>query len=468
MAPRSPHSPSDAASYSGSDPLAHLVQAERLRAERLLSGVRLLVVIVLGAVAIMYANAIPADLRRSNAAVLIVFGTWSLAQFILCRSRPKLYPRWLSAISPIADASAVTAIILCYGLLGSTSVALKAPIIAVYFVILGARPMTGSTRSAAITATAIALEYIILVAVLLVYGRDAVLGNPIAASGSGAVSILDEITKLALLATSGAVATYATAWHERVLRGALSSELTRESEARDLAVHLQEADKLAALGTLAASIAHEVSSPLATIALSAEMVARDLPPSDSRNEIEAIAQDARRTAGAVRELLTFARRDDATRLPTAMSDVVGRALVALRHLIREKSVTVTCEIPENIPLIMADAGSLERVVINLVINAVQAMDAQPGAKTVRIIGSHENLYTVLAVEDNGPGFAEGAAERLFERFYTTKPAGKGTGLGLWMVSEVIAAHAGTIAAQDTGHGARFVIRMPLDPAEAAA
>lgn len=169
------------------DPLAHLIQGERLRAERLLSAIRLFVVLVLGAAALVYAQA------------------------ILCRGRAEMYPRWLSAVSPVADATAVSAIILCYGLFGSAAVALKAPIVAVYFVILGARPMTGSATSARITATAITLQYVTVVALLLSFGHDTVLGDPIAAAASSAVSVLDEVTKLALLATSGAVATYATA-----------------------------------------------------------------------------------------------------------------------------------------------------------------------------------------------------------------------------------------------------------------
>ena len=457
-----------AAAFAVPDPLAQLVQAERLRAERLLSAIRLLVVLVLGAAAVMYAQAIPPELRRSNAAVLIVFGGWSLAQAILCRGRVELYPRWLSAISPVADATAVSAIILCYGLFGSASVALKAPIVAVYFVILGARPMTGSATSARITATAITLQYVIVVALLLSFGHNTVMGDPITAASSAAVSVLDEVTKLALLATSGAVATYATAWHERVLRGALVSQLERDREARDLNAHLQEADKLAALGTLAASIAHEVTSPLATIALSAEMVARDMPMTDARTEIEAIALDARRTAVAVRELLMFARRDEGTRLPVSVSEVTDRVLVALRHLIREKRVTIVRNVPPELPLVVADAGSLERVIVNLVINAVQAMDAQAGAKEVRITASHVNGFLTLEIEDNGPGFADGVAGKIFERFYTTKPAGKGTGLGLWMVAEVIAAHSGTIEAIDTGNGARFAMTIPVNPTEVAA
>ena len=129
------------------------------------------------------------------------------------------------------------------------------------------------------------------------------------------------------------------------------------------------------------------------------MVARGLPPSESRAEIEAIARDARRTAGAVRELLMFAQSD---------------------------------------------------------------------SKVVRISATYTDAFMALSVEDNGPGFAEGVADKLFERFYTTKPAGKGTGLGLWMVAEVVAAHSGTIEAVNTGSGASFVMTIPFHPPEAAA
>jgi signal transduction histidine kinase len=108
-----------------------------------------------------------------------------------------------------------------------------------------------------------------------------------------------------------------------------------------------------------------------------------------------------------------------------------------------------------------DASALERVVINLMINATQAMESQSTPRVIKIHIAEDKDVATLSIQDTGPGFAPGAAQRVFERFFTTKPVGKGTGLGLWMVAEVVATHGGTITAVDTGAGARFEVRLPL-------
>ena len=440
--------------------LTLLLEGERSRAEQLMNGLRLIILMLLGAAAIMYAPALPVALRHANAAVLLPMLSWALFQAAFVRSREGIYPRWLSSMAPIVDTTAVAAIIVCYGLIGSPAVALKAPIILVYFAILAARPMTGSARDAAVTAVVIVVEYGATL-VWLTSGTHLRLSvDPIVAASSASVSVLDEAMKLILLAVSGAVATYATAGHERVLRRALAAQVTRSVEERELSLRLQEADKLAALGTLAASIAHEVINPLATIALSAEILERSCPDEETRQEAATIADDARRTAAVVRDLLVFARNDEAVREPVLLGDVIDRGLGTLRHFLRDRGVTVEHTRNPNLPYVNANANALERVIINLVINAAQAMETQHGQRLVHITTGYDTVGVVIRVEDSGPGFAPGAAERLFERFFTTKPMGKGTGLGLWMVAKMVDAHGGHISAMDTGCGAQFTITLP--------
>jgi signal transduction histidine kinase len=274
------------------------------------------------------------------------------------------------------------------------------------------------------------------------------------------VSLLDECAKVILLAVAGAVATYATHWHEGVLRRALSAQVARDAEQRELDARLQDADKLAALGTLAASIAHEVNNPLSAIALSADMLAKTLSDPEAREEVVAIGADARKTAGVVRDLLTFARAGGQARAAVSLQQIADRALSTLRPMLRDAGVTTELALAEDMPLIVGDAGALERVLVNLVINAAQAMESQPGERIVRISGAAHGDRVRLAVEDTGPGFAPGVAERVFERFFTTKPAGKGTGLGLWMVSTIVTVHGGEIVAENGARGARFVITLP--------
>jgi signal transduction histidine kinase len=102
------------------------------------------------------------------------------------------------------------------------------------------------------------------------------------------------------------------------------------------------------------------------------------------------------------------------------------------------------------------------VVLNLVINAVQAMDGRHGPRLVRLTTAYDATHVWLSVEDTGPGFAPGVAERIFERFFTTKPVGKGTGLGLWIAREIVTEHGGTLNAENRAEGgARFCLRFPV-------
>src|SRR5690348_7621930 len=146
--------------------LAALLAAERSRAERLLNALRLGIVALLAMAAVAYAPAIPRALRFANAGVLFPMLAWSIWQAVLGRRDDGILPQWLSAVSPLVDATAITAIVICYGLLGAPIVALKAPVALVYFVILAARPMTGSPRSTAVTTVVILVEYALILAVL--------------------------------------------------------------------------------------------------------------------------------------------------------------------------------------------------------------------------------------------------------------------------------------------------------------
>lgn len=193
------------------DPLGEL----RDRAERQLNSVRAAIIALLVMAAIAYAPRLTPSLRLINACILVIVMAWTLGQYLLWYSRPHL-PGWLAVANPMVDITAVTASMAGYGLTQAPGLALKAPMFLAYFAVLAARPVTSSTRTAAGVAALTVAEYAALVVFMIGTGRVALTASPLAAAAGTGVAPLDEGAKLLFLAVAGAVATYATAWHERL------------------------------------------------------------------------------------------------------------------------------------------------------------------------------------------------------------------------------------------------------------
>ncbi|MFN8574647.1 MAG: histidine kinase [Gemmatimonadaceae bacterium] len=204
-----------------------LLSIERDRAERLLNGVRLVVLLLLGMAALVYAPSLSIPLDVVNVSVLLPMLAWTMFQQRVYYRRPML-PEWLSLANPIVDITAVTCLLAGYGIAQSASLALKTPMFSGYFIILAALPVASSTRKARTVAALVVVEYATLVVAFLATGRLGIVLSPVAASAAQAVSPLDEGAKVLLLACAGAVATYATRWQERL--SARYSQATRESE----------------------------------------------------------------------------------------------------------------------------------------------------------------------------------------------------------------------------------------------
>ena len=197
-------------------PQSSVLDVERDRAERKVNLVRGLVLIVLAVAAAAYAPVLPRRLNAVNAALLIPMLVWTIGQATLYYRRETL-PSWLSIVNPIVDVVAVTATMGGYGLQATPTLALKSPMVLAYFAILGARPMLSSARRAAIISIFIVVAYASLDFLFLGI-RGVRIGDPVLASGSASVALLDEAAKLTLLAAAGAIATYATWWHEQLAR----------------------------------------------------------------------------------------------------------------------------------------------------------------------------------------------------------------------------------------------------------
>jgi two-component sensor histidine kinase len=204
-----------------------VLDRQRDRAERMLNRARLIVLVLLGIAALVYAPSLTPELNRVNVSVLVPILGWTVLQGQLFHNRPKL-PVWLGVANPVADIAAVTAIIGGYAFAQSATLALKTPIFLMYFVILAALPIAASTRKASAVALMAFGCYGALVVFFFASGRLPTVLNPVTASQAARVSPLDEGAKLLLLAVAGAIATYATNWQER-----LATSFSRATEERE-------------------------------------------------------------------------------------------------------------------------------------------------------------------------------------------------------------------------------------------
>jgi two-component system cell cycle sensor histidine kinase/response regulator CckA len=241
------------------------------------------------------------------------------------------------------------------------------------------------------------------------------------------------------------------------------------TERKRMEAQLVQADRLAALGTLAAGVAHEVNNPLAYLLLNLEWLARQLPElakDPSRlPELSAMMEEARhgaeRVGAIVRELRAFSRADGETKRLVDLAAAANSAIKIAAHEIKHRArVTTTFE---EAPSIWANESRIEQVLLNLLLNAAQAMPER-GAETNEIrvsVRAGAGERAIVAVSDNGVGIPPETVRRIFDPFFTTKPVGVGTGLGLSICHSIVASLGGEITVQSTvGEGTTFRMELP--------
>ena len=225
---------------------------------------------------------------------------------------------------------------------------------------------------------------------------------------------------------------------------------------------LWQASKLATMGELAASIAHELNNPLATVGLRAEALLTQLPEgSDQRRPLEIIAQEVDRMATLVNNLLQFSRRTHRQISTLDLSEEIATSVGFVHYLLRNRNIAVVREFADGLPSVQADPERLRQLFLNLLTNASDAMP-QGGKLTVR---ARSNGFgdSAVAIDfaDTGEGIAAGNLEKVWEPFFTTKPEGKGTGLGLAICRRIVEEHGGTIRiASELGQGTTVGIILP--------
>jgi signal transduction histidine kinase len=245
------------------------------------------------------------------------------------------------------------------------------------------------------------------------------------------------------------------------LREKLTELRRRDARIKSFEGELIKANKLSALGELASSIAHEIKNPLISI----QGFARRIGATEDRDKLEKYAkfieQEADRLTQVLTKLLGFSRMDEPKKDFLNMNDIVDDTVLFMEHhLTRFKNVEIAVEKEPDLPLVQVDRIHVQQTVVNILMNAAQAM---PGGGKILIKTGRGDQYVFISITDTGVGIKEEDLEKIFEPFFTTKEKEQGTGLGLSLCKRLIEANAGKIEVESkVGEGTTFTIMIPVN------
>lgn len=247
----------------------------------------------------------------------------------------------------------------------------------------------------------------------------------------------------------------------------------RDEKNQQLNEQLMQASKLASMGEISASVAHELNNPLGGILIYANLLLEETPAEDPKQkDLKEIIDQALRCKEIVKDLLEFSRKSTHQRVPCSLNQSIRQAVDFLSKQalfqtplflgpIVQPSIQVVQDIDPDLPLISADHNRLNQVLVNLIINAVDAMEGK-GTLTLRTYQDLAAKEVVLEVSDTGVGIPPENIPKIFEPFFTTKEVGKGTGLGLSTVYGIVQEHGGSIDVQsEVGKGTTFTLHFPV-------
>jgi signal transduction histidine kinase len=238
-----------------------------------------------------------------------------------------------------------------------------------------------------------------------------------------------------------------------------------DDETRDIYHQLLQAEKMAALGQTISGVAHELNNPLATILSWAERLSQRTSLDEPvRRGIEIILGESERAARIVRNLLTFARKRQTTRAMVDLNQVIRETLALRAYDQRVSNITVIDALAAGLPQVFADGYQIQQVLLNLVINAEQAMLSAHGRGIVVVRTWHDadQETVILEINDDGPGIPPDLQAKIFDPFFTTKEVGQGTGLGLTVAYAIVQEHGGRIRIESRPNaGASFYVEVPV-------
>lgn len=245
----------------------------------------------------------------------------------------------------------------------------------------------------------------------------------------------------------------------------------RTGELRAAHQKLRQTDRLASLGTLAASVAHEINNPISgvlNLAMLMQRILKDdgIPPErvpEFRKYLAQMVQEISRVGRIVSDLLSFSRRSKPQRAQADLNQIVKTTLSLVSHKLKLANVTVDRDLAEDLPAVRCDASQIQQVVLNLLLNGAEATRSRAERQlVVRTRVVEGGAAAAISVQDNGEGVRQENLSRIFDPFFTTKPEGKGVGLGLAVSYGIVEAHGGDIAVTSKpGEGATFTVTLPV-------
>ncbi|MCL6586454.1 MAG: GAF domain-containing protein [Anoxybacillus sp.] len=255
-------------------------------------------------------------------------------------------------------------------------------------------------------------------------------------------------------------------WNEQQKMYAIIMYINDITERLQIEAQLVQSGKLAAIGEMAAGIAHELNNPLTAILGNTQLLLRTMKDERSYNLLSDIYSCGKRCKTIIQNLLTFSRQDEYMFEECSINEAVEQVLGFIGDQIQKQNITIQKQLDDSLELIEGNIQQIGQIILNLLINAKDALEEiEDGKKTItietKLVTEAEKRWVVLCVKDNGKGISEQHLQEIFHPFFTTKRPGKGTGLGLSVSLGIAQAHGGTIeVSSELGKGSEFRLKLP--------
>lgn len=232
------------------------------------------------------------------------------------------------------------------------------------------------------------------------------------------------------------------------------------TEKKNMDEQMKIAEKLAVIGQLSAGLAHEINNPLGGIILCFNnLISTSMDEDMRKKHIEVINKGFQKIQGIIRQLLDFSKQTELYVSSASVNEMIEDVLKLMEYLISKRKIQIIKDLAQDIPVLMVDKNKMEQVFINIILNAIQAMNGKEG--TLLIKAYAEDNKCILSFTDSGEGIPTDILPRIFDPFFTTKPVGEGTGLGLSVSKSIIEQHGGTIYVETSERGSTFTVELPL-------